>query len=561
MGIDAAITVGFNLLLIGVGLTLSLFVSINIPLIVFDKSIHVFNILSGGNLLNDVIFSGGVDWSVDNIFFVTYLTLAIVSIFVVVVLIVKNNVKDVYDFGSDKKSKRKNIVKSLLTFIFSLFLTPMVFFLINSLSVLMVPIFSNYVSKSTEPFSTQQMVDSINIALNKSMILKNNVGDLINSLIKSKDDILKYNIMSLDTFNTVINRLKDNNNTLDELISSLNTLKGAIINTKLTSDNIYLLNKSYIEIINISNGIKEYFNYNFDFDISIAENGTTIFPFQNIYDLEQLLSKNTDSFNMLKMDHDSYYRLDKIAWTNNWSTYKTNYLTLKITHYIFGYDIYDLYNPIISVAAIGAESIASIFNGQIFFLIIKIALFIPTISIISGIMFTIVINLFKRIIELIYLLVISPIVSSTYFNDDGEKWKVWFNTCLSKFFYVGIASLALSVYKIILPILLDSINLINSDLSGANKNDIESMRLIIAMAVIIGSTYGLKTVISTSSSWIGESSLENDGVGIGSRIADRHKRKTDKRIQNRTKALRKPAVLTMNTVGTKIKGKLGKGAI
>lgn len=115
MGIDAAITVGFNLLLIGVGLTLSLFVSINIPLIVFDKSIHVFNILSGGNLLNDVIFSGGVDWSVDNIFFVIYLTLAIVSIFVVVVLIVKNNVKDVYDFGSDKKSKRKNIVKSLLT--------------------------------------------------------------------------------------------------------------------------------------------------------------------------------------------------------------------------------------------------------------------------------------------------------------------------------------------------------------------------------------------------------------------------------------------------------------
>lgn len=561
MGIDTAITVGFNLLLIGVGLTLSLFVSINIPLIVFDKSIHVFNILSGGNLLNDVIFSGGVDWSVDNIFFVIYLTLAIVSIFVVVVLIVKNNVKDVYDFGSDKKSKRKNIVKSLLTFIFSLFLTPMVFFLINSLSVLMVPIFSNYVSKSTEPFNTQQMLDSINIALNKSIILKNNINELLDALIKSKNDILKYNIMSLDTFNTVINGLKTNNNTIDELIFNLNTLRGSIIDTKLTSDSIDLLNRSYIQIINVSNGVKEYFNYNFDFNISIVDNEIVSFPFQDISNLEKDLMKNTEIFNLLKIDHDSYYRLDKIAWTNNWSTYKTNYLTLKITNYIFGYDIYDLYNPIISIAAIGVNSVASFFNGEIFFLIIKIALFIPTISIISGIMFTIVINLFKRIIELIYLLVISPIVGSTYFNDDGEKWKVWFNTCLSKFFYVGIASLALSVYKIILPILLDSINLINSDLSDANKNDIESMRLIIAMAVIIGSTYGLKTVISTSSSWIGESSLENDGVGIGSRIADRHKRKTDKRIQNRTKALRKPAVSTINNVGTKIKGKLGKGAI
>lgn len=561
MGIDAAITVGFNLLLIGIGLTLSLFVSINIPLIVFDKSIHVFNILSGGNLLNDVIFNGGVNWSVDNIFFVIYLTLAIISIFVVIVLSVKNNIKDIYDFGSDKKAKRKNIVKSLLTFIFSLFITPLIFFLINSLSVLMVPIFSNYVSKSTQPFSLQQMLDSVNTALNKSMILKNNVNDLINLLIKSKNDIFNYNIMSLDTFNTVINHLKANNNTIDELILNLNTLKGAIINTKLTSDNIDLLNKSYIEIINVSNGIKEYFNYNFDFNISIEENGFVSFPFKDIYDLEQLLSKNTDSFNMLKMDHDSYYRLDKIAWTNNWSTYKTNYLTLKITNYIFGYDIYDLYNPIISVAAIGAESVASIFNGQIFFLVIKIALFIPTISIISGIMFTIVINLFKRIIELIYLLVISPIVSSTYLNDDGEKWKVWFNTCLSKFFYVAIASLALSVYKIILPILLDSINLINKDLSGVNKNDIESMRLIIAMAVIIGTTFGLKSVISTSSSWIGESSIENDGVGIGSRIADRHRRKSDKKIHNRTKALKKPAISTMNTVGTKIKGKLGKGAI
>lgn len=425
----------------------------------------------------------------------------------------------------------------------------------------MVPIFSNYVSKSTEPFSTQQMLDSINIALNKSIILKNNINELLDTLIKSKNDILKYNIMSLDTFNTVINGLKTNNNTIDELIFNLNTLRGSIIDTKLTSDSIDLLNRSYIQIINVSNGVKEYFNYNFDFNISIVDNEIVSFPFQDISNLEKDLMKNTEIFNLLKIDHDSYYRLDKIAWTNNWSTYKTNYLTLKITNYIFGYDIYDLYNPIISIAAIGVNSVASFFNGEIFFLIIKIALFIPTISIISGIMFTIVINLFKRIIELIYLLVISPIVGSTYFNDDGEKWRVWFNTCLSKFFYVGIASLALSVYKIILPILLDSINLINSDLSDANKNDIESMRLIIAMAVIIGSTYGLKTVISTSSSWIGESSLENDGVGIGSRIADRHKRKTDKRIQNRTKALRKPAVSTINNVGTKIKGKLGKGAI
>lgn len=541
--IAAALTIGFNLLLISISIIIGLFVSVNIPLIVFDKSMHVFNILSGGNLLNDILLNNGkITWGFENIFFIIYLILAILSLIFGFFVLAKQSISTVYGFGETKNKTKKDVIKWLIVYFLSIFLVPIVFFILNSVSVVIVPIFTNYVVKTTEPFTKTQIISSILIASNSFKEIQTNIDGLISALNAQKNELIQQNVLDLQTFNALIEQLKNANNLATESFNNLNNLIGSIANEKLTDEQINTLNSSYNSVLSIKTLLENYSAYGIDFNIFVTDNDSTTQPFKNILDAESLIydSNSGSKINLEKLlnSYDNYIRLDQIGWTNNWSAYKINYLTIQITQFVFGRPIYDLYNPFLTIGAITLTSIQTISSGSNFWIyVIKIVLFVPVISIISGIMFNMVMKLIKRVIEIIALLLMSPVVSVSTSLDDGLRWNNWSKTSLSKFLYIAIASFILMIYKLLLP---QAMNLVNQiDTGSANNNDSEVIRLILNLATILGTTYGLKELIKFLSGLINERDLGDDGTGLGNKAIENWNAKTNRRKSNREKAIAK----------------------
>lgn len=565
--IAAALTIGFNLLLISISIIIGLFVSINIPLIVFDKSMHVFNILSGGNLLNDILLNNGkITWGFENVFFIIYLILAILSLIFGFFVLAKQSISTVYGFGETKNKTKKDVIKWLIVYFLSIFLVPIVFFILNSVSVVIVPIFTNYVVKTTEPFTKTQIINSILIASNSFKEIQTNIDGLISALNAQKNELIQQNVLDLQTFNALIEQLKNANNLATDSFNNLNNLIGSIANEKLTDEQINTLNSSYNSVLSIKTSLENYWAYGIDFNIFATDNDSTTQPFKNILDAESLIydSNSGSKINLEKLlnSYDNYIRLDQIGWTNNWSAYKINYLTIQITQFIFGKPIYDLYNPFLTIGAITLTSIQTISSGSNFWIyVIKIILFVPVISIISGIMFNMVMKLIKRVIEIIALLLMSPVVSVSTSLDDGLRWNNWAKTSLNKFLYIAIASFILMIYKLLLPEIMNLVNEI--DTGSTSNNDSEVIRLILNLVTILGTTYGLNELIKFSSGLINEQSLGDDGTGFGNKAIENWNAKTNRRKSNREKAIVKGSgKLINNSVeaikSAKITPKIGK---
>lgn len=514
---SAAILIAFNVAVMGITVMLGIFVSVNIPLIVFDKSMQVFNFISGGNLINDLLFNKGqVNWSLNNIFFVIYLSLVVLSIIVGAAILIKRTSTAAFGL-SELETKKKNNAKWILNYFFGIFLIPLCFFLLNALSSSISLLWTNSSAGNT-PISLSVILSSIRTNISTSEALSADLKNLITELTNKKGDIVDQNITDIATLNNAITSLQTALDSNNENINRLNQLLSIVSDEKLTNYQITYLNNSYNNIVSINSSINQYWGYNFDFNVTTSTDDTVSKPFQQILDYQtKLKSSQEDYGTLMKSNGDTFVRLDEIAWRNDNSQYKTSSITVQLTELVFGTKIYDLYSPYLLSALFTGKALYALiggaFDSNIWISLVKMIVFIPAISICAGIMFNIILKVFKRAIEIIILLLTSPVVSVASISDDGAKWNTWASTSLSKFMFIAIASFMLMIYKMVFPEVIGYMSKIN--FGDSASTDVNVMKVILVMALFVGLTYGMNEMINFSSGLIGERNVIDRTANFG----------------------------------------------
>lgn len=439
-------------IIIAVSLTFGLFVSVNIPLIVFDKSIQIFNLLSGANFLNQIIFTKDVSWTFENIFFLIYLTIAVLAFIIGIALLMKEMIKKNFELGN-KNDKPK--IKWFINFFAGILIIPFAFIILNSISFLLVPLFNSFLLESNNPFSVQTITATLNYNFNKMNELNSSLNNVIELFKSKKSELINNQVLDLDVYNQILENLKLSSTQINDGIIQIKELIKKLVSEKLDDNQIKMLDEIYRINYLVYQNIDSNYIFKLDLDIIISDDEVTSSqPFLELTEKLSLLKTNNESLKQTLTSSVNYPTLSEIAWTNNFSAYKTTDITLKLTEIVFGRKIYNLYSPLIAIKGISFSAIGSIFKGTFWFILIKIFVFIPAIGVASSIMFMMIVSVMKRVFAIIALLIISPFVSVSAIEDDGEKWGIWVRKTLLKFFWIAIAALGLSLYKIVLPQLL-----------------------------------------------------------------------------------------------------------
>lgn len=106
------ILIGFNLALIAISLVFFIFAGLNVPLILFDKALYVFDIVSGGDLVKSILF--GKEWTLNSSFFAIYITISIISLITIFIVFISKTTKNSFGFGNYEKEKKRSIFFWLL---------------------------------------------------------------------------------------------------------------------------------------------------------------------------------------------------------------------------------------------------------------------------------------------------------------------------------------------------------------------------------------------------------------------------------------------------------------
>lgn len=503
---SGVIIVAFQLALIGISFVFFIFLGINVPLILFDKAMWIFEIVSGGDLVKTIIFGQEFNWTTENTFFVIYIAVAVVSMLILTVVFVTKMVGKTLGLNNDNlKSQRKSLLFWFFAFIGGFLLVPLCFFVMNTITTGLSILFGGQnVFYKTTSLSVSEIKNSlsynaneINSFLEKLTNYKNYINDNIDAFNKEFDetiikDLLRQIDKSIDSFNEIVNKINKLNN---EISGSLSDSQKEMIRT-INSDLSNAINTLQSKIITS--------DVSYDFTID----GTT-YEIASKYD--ELVSMNSLKIShLLTIADPSDNNQTSLGWINeSYSYYPTKPITKKLMEVFLPASV-SLYDPYVGFAF---SSIYDLATNGIAYLLLKIVVGMPALSFLAFTVCSIVIGLFLRVVKLLYLLITSPYVISAGITDDGAKFSVWWRNVIVTFSYIFIASFAFNIYSIVAPQLIDVVisfvpSYKNDDVLNylwRNVNpSVQVVGILIILLAIDGATYGLKKMIDLSAEIIGE---------------------------------------------------------
>lgn len=547
------ILIGFNLALIAISLVFFIFAGLNVPLILFDKALYVFDIVSGGDLVKSILF--GKEWTLNSSFFAIYITISIISLITIFIVFITKTTKNSFGFGNYEKEKKRSIFFWLLSFICSIALMPIIFFAINFLTNGLSNLFTYGTITETSTITIDNVKDTIVFNTNEINNYLNNLQKYKDYLINNKD--IYINQFDKDVINEMISKLDKH---INDLINLKNQLGNLNINNNLSDEqveNIGSINKKLTSFIFEIEETFSKININSSFNVgnqeySLMENYNSLFD-QYGSKLRILKVQNHITNNKNNTFDEIYYFFNK-------SDFKVQKITLDLSEIIFGVRAYNLFDPIFTFS-IG--SLADIFGNGFGFWVVKIFISFPLLSIISTTILMITLGLFIRVIKILYLLISSPFVVAYGINDNGFKFSIWLKKVITSFTYVIIATIAFSIYKISIPMI---INIAKNDLVKTNwgskifNTDLQVVLLLVILLSILGFTYGCKKVIEISSELIGETKLSDNklasgGTKIFNKSTSEFSRQSQRGLNSKTSKSFLDSKFDAKNIATKIGGK------
>ena len=489
--------------LIIAALVITVFVGINIPLIVFDLILKTIGFVSGSTFFSSIM-SGGFSW--DSPIFITYMTVFILTLIMTIAYTITYSVKRVYnkiDLDGNKGFTTSDFFKRyklLIFWIVGFFLVP---FLVNLLligvsslaSLFGLDVLTNYdkFTKDDTLWYLQKITSDAGVYKNQlntllaelEIILKkhtdgtitlapNDLVELQNQISNIGTSILKLNVLEQE-INKLIGEIKIGNSDFVGNISSS-------INNIITLKN---------DFINSTNSIK----YSILEDIIIKYHTLTPNLFETLLIKSKEFEILVNTGIKVKTDDILSISLNNLSTLNSTSKeYISEKTTQILSNILYGEPTIDPFKPSSSINLGNfIPKLFSLFSKEGLVLIIQTIGLAFTLSTFMNI----AINFGKRTFQLLGLVIVSPYFFVSGIKDEGQKLTIWFETVIGKILLIVFVSLSIQIWSI----LLVGLNEIPEQLIkiyGETEGNFGYMvlKIFIQMILLVSSTYALSEFIN-----------------------------------------------------------------